>query len=96
MRQRRFNISFGDKRTSITVDAVLFELMAFKLGCRPDSVEAHPTVRKWLEETLVSRLGDGPVHDSASQWARVYLVEAVADRELTRQRDGWRLGDSSV
>lgn len=91
MQQKRFHIWFGAKRTTVSVDRVLFELMSIQLGAAPDEDDAHGMVRDWLQDILVSNLGDQDVRKSASQWARIYLIEAVADRALVRKRHDWAL-----
>ena len=76
------HIRFGDKRTSITVDDVLFDLLALKLKVQPDDPEAFGRVREWLQVKLVEELGESPERKNASQWARRLIVLAVADRRL--------------
>ena len=78
----RFHIWFGDKRTTISVDQILYELMAIRLKADFDSEEAHGIVREWLQDILVSHLGDEDVRKNASQWARRYLIEEIADKRL--------------
>ncbi len=80
--QIRFHIWFGDKRTTISVDQILFELMAIRLKTDFNSDEAHGIVKEWLQENLVAHLGDEDVRKSASQWARRYLIEEIADRRI--------------
>jgi len=76
------HIRFGDKRTSISVDDVLFDLLALKLKVQPSDPEAFGRVRQWLQVRLVEELGDSPERKNASQWARRLMVLAVADRRL--------------
>ncbi len=90
--QTRVHIRLGSKRTTVTVDRVLFELMAINLGALPDEPEAHGLVRDWLQDTIISRLGDENVRKSASQWARIYLIEAIAKTRLINRRDDWLIG----
>jgi len=87
--QKRFHIWFGDSRTTITVDTALFELMAIKLKHQPDDENAHYVVREWLQDTIVSNLGEQPGRKNATQWARRYLIEAIADKRLASKRNDW-------
>ena len=88
--QTRFHIKFGSQRTTITVDNLLFEMMALRLRVQPDDEYAHSTVQEWLQDTMVSKLGDQPGRKNASQWARRYLIEEIADKRLhTRWVDWW-------
>ncbi|MDB4224983.1 hypothetical protein N9850_14555 [Granulosicoccus sp.] len=87
--QKRFHIWFGNSRTTITVDTILFELMAIKLKHQPDDENAHYVVREWIQDTIVSNLGEQPGRKNATQWTRRYLIEAIADKRLASKRDDW-------
>ena len=91
--QKRFHIWFGNSRTTITVDTVLFELMAIKLKHQPDDENAHYVVREWLQDTIISNLGEQPGRKNATQWTRRYLIEAIADKRLASKRDNWIVGN---
>ena len=92
--QIKFHISFSGQRTTISVDRLLFELVVLRLKVRPDDEYAHSTVQEWLQDTMVSKLGDQPGRKNASQWARRYLIEEIADKRLYNRWEDWRLGDS--
>ncbi len=91
--QSKYHIVFDDKRTTISVDTILSELLAIKLGYAPDDDDAHSAVREWLQETLVSHLGDDSGPKSASQFARKYLIEQIADKKLSSKRSSWLYGE---
>lgn len=82
MKQEKFHITFGNKRTTVTVDIILSELMAIKLGAAPGTREAKIMVREWLQAILPERLGNSTVRQNASQWSRKYLIEEIADSAL--------------
>jgi hypothetical protein len=86
----RFHITFGKKRTTIMVDTILSEMMAIKLGELPGTAEAHRAVRLWLQDTLVSALGNYEGRNDASQWARRYLIEAIADSKISKKWGDWK------
>jgi len=92
--QIKFHISFSSQRTTISVDRILFELMVLRLKVRPDDEYAHSTVQEWLQDTMISKLGDQPGRKNASQWARRYLIEEIADKRLYNRWVDWRLGDN--
>ncbi len=92
--QIKFHISFSGQRTTISVDRLLFELVVLRLKVRPDDEYAHSTVQEWLQDTMVSKLGDQPGRKNASQWARRYLIEEIADKRLYNRWEDWRLEDS--
>ena len=87
---KKFHITFGTQRTTITVDSLLFEMMAIRLKVSPDDEQAHSTVQEWLQDTLVSKLGDLSGRKNASQWARRYLIEAIADKRLLTRWEDWK------
>jgi len=87
--QTRFHVVFDGQRTTVSVDTILFELMALKLGVMPDDETAHSVVRQWLQDNLVSNMGDRSGRKSASQFARRYLIRAIADKRLTTKRTQW-------
>ena len=81
--QNRYHIQFQGRRTTITVDNIISELLAVKLGVPTDAPDAHSLVREWLENTLHEKLGQNvPGGNRISQYARVYAIEAVADKNL--------------
>ena len=82
IQQNRYHIHFKGRRTTITVDSIISELLAVKLEMLPDAPEAHAQVRDWLEVTLhdKDKLGENvPGGSRISQYARVYAIEALAD-----------------
>jgi len=92
MKQDRYHINFKNRRTTITVDRTVSELLAIKLGVLPDSPDAHARVREWFEETLHEKLGfsvPGGMH--ISQDARHYAIEALADKKLMDKVWKWRI-----
>ena len=97
MNQTRIHVRFDDDRSTVSVDAVLFELMALQLGHQPDDAGALPAVREWLNEALPSKVGTkGGRLKKASQGARVLLVEAIADKTLSQRRDEWFLENNGA
>ena len=87
---KKFHITFDTQRTTITVDSLLFEMMAIRLKVLPDNEQAHGTVQSWLQDILVSKLGDLSGRKNASQWARRYLIEAIADKRLHTRWEDWK------
>ena len=87
---QRFHITFGKKRTTITVDTILSEMMAIHLHQKPGTEEANRAVRLWLQDTLVSYLGDFEGRNDASQHARRHLIEAIADSKISKKWVDWK------
>ena len=94
--QHRYHITFRNRRTTITVDSFISELLAVKLGVMPDDQSAHSLVRDWLEMTLREKLGElVPGGSRISQYARQYAVEALADKKLMGKVWDWRIEKGS-
>ena len=90
--QKCYHIRFNNRRTTITVDAIISELLAVKLGMLPDDPGAHSLVRDWMEKMLHDKLGENvPGGNRISQYARVYAIAALADKKLMKQVWNWRL-----
>ena len=92
MAQTKFHITYTDRRTTISVDTILSELMAIRLKQTPGTAEAHNAVRGWLQSTLIERLGEYSGGRS-SQFAREYLILAIADKRLVDTWRDWQLDD---
>ena len=90
--QDRYHIRFRNRRTTITVDRIVSELLAAKLGVSPTVPEAHSQIRAWFEKTLHDKLGENlPGGNRISQYARQYAIEALADKTLMSKVWDWRL-----
>ena len=84
--QKRYHIYFKDRRTTITLDNIVSELLAFKLGIEPDHEDCHSTIRRWLQETITDKLGENvPGGNYVSQYARQYAIEAIAQPKLMQK-----------
>lgn len=90
MNQTRLHIKLGEQRTTISVDAVLAVMLAIKLGRDPEDRQA---VREWLQARLPDKVGtDKGKGKRASQAARELMIEAIADKKLSRAYDDWVIG----
>lgn len=90
MNQTRLHIRLGDQRTTISADAILVAMIAIKLGQDPGDQQA---VRAWLQERLPDKVGiDTGIGKRTSQAARELMVEAVADKTLSKAYDDWVIG----
>lgn len=91
--QDRYHIQLNNRRTTITLDTVLSELLAIKLGYSPDDKRAHSAVRDWLEPMIIENMGGNlPTNSRVSQWTRRYAIEAIANPKLISQVIDWRIG----
>lgn len=91
-RQIKYHFFIGEKkprRTTITVDLLLFEFMALKLGIAPDDDEAYSTVRLWIQDNIISTLDDSDERKNISQHVRQMLIHEIVQVKLTNRRDAW-------
>ena len=86
----RFHIQYKNKRSTVSVDTILAEMLAIKLGVDPDSNEFHSTVQKWLQDKIIASLGDSGAKVSVSYFVRRYLVEEIADKTLSRKWQSYK------
>lgn len=91
--QIRYHIQLNNKRTTISVDNIISDLLAFKLGFHPENAAAYPAIRAWFEQTIRNKLGNNlPRNSRVSQWARIYAIEAIADPDLMEKVWDSRIG----
>lgn len=90
--QDRYHIRFKGRRTTVTLDKILSELIAAEFGVPLGREDFHSTVQQWLQETLTNKLGQNvPGGNSISQYARLYAIESIAKRDLMEKVWDWRL-----
>lgn len=83
----RYHIYHGGKRTTVSLDHILADVMALKLGKTPDTSEAHSAVRKWLQARLDSIADPGRIR--VSQWLQGEAVLFVTDKKLSDKYNEW-------
>jgi hypothetical protein len=84
---RRFHLRRGGQKTTVSIDSILSELLAFKLGRHPDDADAPGAVREWLQDRLDSSIDPTRIH--LSQWLQARIIEEIASLELREKRDEW-------
>lgn len=91
MTQTRLHIKLGEQRTTISADTILTAMLAIKLGHDPDN--AAQVAREWLQARLPDKVGtDKGIGKRTSQAARELMIEAIADKKLSRAYDDWVIG----
>jgi len=78
---KRYHVTLGSKRTTVSLDTLLSDLLAIRLGCMPWSPDAHLTVRLWLQQQL-DRDND-PGRCLVSQWLRDEALLFLVDKSLS-------------
>jgi hypothetical protein len=77
---KRYHVTLGGRRTTVTLDTSLSALVALKLGETPETATAHAAVRGWLQRRLDEAGDAGRYH--VSQWLQGEAVLWVADTKL--------------
>ena len=87
----KYHIKLGLKRTTVSLDKMLSDILSLKLGTVPESREAHATVREWLQAHL-DRNGDIR-QVRVSQWLHGKAIEEIASPDLREQYIDWFIRD---
>ena len=91
MRQNRYHVALGKKSTTVTVDKVISDLLALKLGQDPKTDDAHAAVRDYLQQKLDET--NDPRRTSVSQWLRQEALLDLVDTRLSAKY--WRWFDAT-
>lgn len=84
---QRFHVMRGDKRTTVSLDSTICELLALKLNAIPYSEDAHGAVRTWLQGTLDQ--ASDPGRSNVSQWLTGEAVMFLADAAVKKRWGEW-------
>ena len=85
----RYHVSLGTKRTTVSLDRTLVELLALKLGYEPDAPPAHAVIRSWLQNKLDQ--ANDPGRSRVSQWLQAQVIHAIVDKYLSKRHARWLL-----
>ena len=77
--QRR--TSKADRRTTVSLDPIVADLLAVALGHTPGSVAAHTAIRIWLDKSLSEWMAFDP-HLPVSGQATALAIRRIADPAL--------------
>jgi len=83
----RYHVRLGRRRTTVSVDKIVSEYLALHLGSTPGTLEAHGTVRAWLQAQL-DRNND-PGRGRVSQWLLGEALEAMVSPALRAAYGRW-------
>ena len=85
----RYHVRIGQKRTTVSLDRTLSELLALKLGEQPYSAQSHTAIRHWLQQRLDA--DNDPGRYSVSQWLQSEVVHTLVDKKLSNRYTQWLL-----
>ena len=78
---KRYHVTLGARRTTASLDNVLSDLLAIRLGTRPQSLKAHCAVRTWLQQQLDQ--ANDPGRCLVSRWLHDQVVLFLVDKKLS-------------
>ncbi len=90
----RYHLTLGHKRTPGSLDTLLADLLAIRLGACPQACEAHGAVRAWLQHPLDPANDPGRIR--VSPWLRDQSVLFLVDEPLSENLLGWVTGESLI
>ena len=78
---KRYHLTLGPKRTTVSLDPLVSDLLAIRLDCVPQSPQAHGRVRTWLQQRLDQDNDPGRI--GVSQWLREQAILFLVDTQLS-------------
>lgn len=87
MNQDIYHVVHGTRRTTVSLDKCLSNLLSLKLGHDPRTEDAHSAVRDYLQETLDHT--PDPGRTSVSQWLRQEILLELVEKKLAAKYWTW-------
>lgn len=78
---KRYHLTLGRKRTTVSLDTLVSDLLSIRLGALPQSPQAHGAVRAWLQQRLDQDNDPGRIY--VSQWLREQAILFLVDTQLS-------------
>lgn len=78
---KRIHIKFGKRRTTISIDDYLFDILAIKLNA--ECGNEHSNIKNWLQKKLIDQLGESSGKNNATYYARKLIIMEIMDKELS-------------
>ncbi len=86
---KRYHLRLGSKRTTVSLDNMVSDLLAIRLGSVPQSPQAHGSVRAWLQQRL--DWDNDPGRLRVSQWLTDQALLFLVDNTLSDTYFDWLL-----
>lgn len=83
----RYHLQLSEHRTTISLDNIISELMAIKLGEKPHTKEAHQKVRQTLD-TFIER-DRGRAGRGLTRYITEQAVLFIADKIVSDKYEEW-------
>ena len=84
---QRYHVRIGIKRTTVTLDSPIPELLALSFKVEPNAAAATTAIQKWLQEKLDEE--DDPGRIRVSQWLRGKAIFHLLDKNISRRYFAW-------
>jgi len=82
-----FHVMLGKRRTTVSLDKILSELLSLKLGTVPNREDAHSAIRLYLQQKLDEAKDPGRAY--MSQWLAGEALLDLVDKELSKKYWKW-------
>lgn len=91
---KRFHLTDGKRKTTVTLHNRLADYLAVALGVAPDSPEAHGKVSAYLSDTIVSKYGHfaerGGMNPGTSALAQEAALDLIVSNGVEERYWAWR------
>lgn len=81
----RYHVQLNDKRTTVSLDSIVSELMAIKLGEIPGTKEAHRAIRQQMEKFISSGCSKDDLSSYVLHNIRKQAILFIADKILSEK-----------
>jgi phage host-nuclease inhibitor protein Gam len=78
----RYHIRYGGKRTTVSISALIANMLAVHLGVKPETGEAYKVIQQWCQDHVDS-WGE-PGRTQVSQWLTDSAIYVMARPELQK------------
>ena len=83
----RYHLQLSEHRTTISLDKIISELMAVKLGKTPNTKEAHQKVRQTLDTFI--ELDRGRAGHGLTRYITEQAILFISDKEVADKYEEW-------
>jgi hypothetical protein len=83
-----YHVRLGQRRTTVSMDDILSELLSLRLRVAPSNPNSHSKVRQWLQTKLNG--SNNPNQKHVSQWLQSEAIKEIAADDLLRSHSEWR------
>lgn len=86
---QRYRLRHGTRRITVSLGYLVTELLAIKLGYRPDTDPADRAIQQWLQHRL--DVDNDPGRCRVQRWLQSEVTYFLADEHLVERHGDWLL-----